>query len=122
LTTEHPPITDDELAEVDELVSAATPGPWHVRSLDDEWAMNLVTISTVPETGRQERWPQFDSGEMVAATLVQHPRYIDIADQRWDENAQFIAQARDLIPRLTEEIRRLRRINKGVPDPLLLQD
>ncbi|MFG3417956.1 hypothetical protein ACIBTZ_28820 [Micromonospora sp. NPDC049460] len=104
------PMTDEELAEIEELADAATPGPWHVRQLDDDFAMSLVAISTIPGTGLAERWPDFDHHEMVAATLVQHPRYVDIADERWDENAQFIASARRDIPRLIGEIRRLRRL------------
>lgn len=51
----------------------------------------------------------FDEGEVVAGTLMQHPvRYATVADQKWEENAEFIAQARSDIPRLLEEIRRLR--------------
>lgn len=45
------PLTDEELAEIEELAGAATPGPWHVRQLDDGFAMSLVAISTVPDTG-----------------------------------------------------------------------
>ncbi|MEW2079530.1 hypothetical protein ACFZAG_38990 [Streptomyces sp. NPDC012403] len=102
------PLTDDELDELDELVQAATPGPWFVRNLDDEYAMNLVAVGTTPDTGLGERWPAFDHREIVAATLVQQPRYVDTADARWDENAQFIATAREAVPRLIAEIRRLR--------------
>ena len=70
--------------------------------------MSLVAISTVPDTGAGERWPDFDHRQIVAATLVQHPRYADVADARWDENARFIAHARRDVPRLIAEIRRLR--------------
>jgi predicted kinase len=101
-------LSDEELTEIDELAEAATPGPWHVRQLDDDWAMCLVAVSTVPDTGRGERWPAFDHRELVAATLVQHPRYVDAADERWDENAAFIASARADVPRLVAEVRRLR--------------
>ncbi|MBO1335994.1 hypothetical protein J3486_32710 [Streptomyces sp. VRA16 Mangrove soil] len=90
------------------MCAAATPGPWFVRQLDDEWAMGLVAVSTVPDTGRGERWPGFDHGDLVAATLVQQPRYVDSADARWEENAAFIAMARDVVPRLVGEVRRLR--------------
>ena len=44
---------------------------------------------------------------MIAATLVQQPRYVDIADERWDVNATFIAAARTAVPRLLAEITRL---------------
>lgn len=102
------PLTDEELDELEELAGAATPGPWFVRSLDDADAMSLVAVSTVPDTGLGERWPGFDHRDIVAATLIQQPRYVDAADERWDENARFIAAARDTVPRLVAEIRRLR--------------
>ena len=102
------PLLDDWLAAAEARALAATPGPWHVRYLDDEQAMNLVAVSTVPDTGLDERWPEFDHGQVVATTLVQHPRYADVADQRWDENAAFIAHAREDIPALIAEVRRLR--------------
>ncbi|MEZ0095749.1 hypothetical protein [Streptacidiphilus sp. EB129] len=101
------PLTDEELAEIEELAEAATPGPWHIRHLDDDFAMNLVAVSTVPDTGLGERWPAFDHHEIVAATLIQQPRYVDVADERWDENARFIVSARHDVPRLIAEIRRL---------------
>ena len=45
----------------------------------------------------------------AAATVIQNPeRYVDIADHRWDENADFIAHAREDIARLLDEIERLR--------------
>ncbi|MGC0317060.1 hypothetical protein [Kitasatospora acidiphila] len=104
------PLTDDDLADIQERADAATPGPWYVRQLDDEFAMSLVAVSTVADTGLGERWPDFDHHHVVAATLVQQPRYVDIADERWDENAIFIASARQDVPRLISEIRRLHRL------------
>ncbi|MFE7032741.1 hypothetical protein ACFU9Y_20725 [Streptomyces sp. NPDC057621] len=99
-----------DLDEIEELCSVATPGPWFVRSLDDDHAMNLVAVSTAEDTGQGERWPDFDHKELIAATLVQHPRYVDCADGRWDENAAFIAMAREAVPGLVLEIKRLRRL------------
>ncbi|MER5866180.1 hypothetical protein [Kitasatospora sp. NPDC002040] len=107
------PLTAEDLARIEERAEAATPGPWHVRELDDDDAMSLVAISTVPDTGHGERWPDFDHQQIVAATLIQQPRYVDVADQRWDENARFIADARQDIPRLIAEIRRLNRRLEG---------
>ncbi|MEU5425497.1 hypothetical protein AB0H73_07790 [Streptomyces olivoreticuli] len=104
---------EDELKDIEELCSAATPGPWFVRTLDDGHAMNLVAVSTTPDSGRAERWPDFDHREIVAATLVQYPRYVDSGDERWDENAAFIATAREAVPRLVEEIRRLQALLTG---------
>lgn len=111
------PLTDEDLADIEERANAATPGPWHVRFLDDDWAMNLVAVSTVPDTNRGGRWPDFDAGQIVAATLVQHPGYVSVADDRWDENAYFIANARQDIPRMIAEIHHLRRLLEGDPCP-----
>ncbi|QUQ65972.1 hypothetical protein [Kutzneria sp. CA-103260] len=55
-------LTDQELDGLSELAQAATSGPW------------FVAVSTVPDTGL---------GEIVAAALIQQPRYIDVADERW---------------------------------------
>ena len=104
------PLSDAELGAIASRVDAATPGPWFVRLLGDDWAMNLVAVATSPDTDRSEHWPAFHSNEMVAATLVQHPRFIDIADERWDQNADFIANARTDIPRLIADIKRLREL------------
>ncbi|MGW5688385.1 hypothetical protein [Nonomuraea sp. NPDC003754] len=103
------PIGDSELQEIESRAQAATPGPWYVRFLDDDAAANLVAISTMPDAGGGERWPAWNGSEMVAATLVQFPRpYVAGPDDRWDENATFIAHARSDVPRLLAEIRRLR--------------
>ncbi|MFH9062189.1 hypothetical protein ACH4GM_13345 [Streptomyces coeruleorubidus] len=72
------PASDDlDLDAIEELCAAATPGPWFVRNLDDDHAMNLVGVGTVEDTGR-------------------------------GENAAFIAMAREAVPRLVAEVRRLR--------------
>ena len=101
-------VDDDELDEIEEICSAATSGPWYVRNLDDDHAMSLVAVGTSPDDGKAARWPNFDHREIVAATLIQHPRYVDSGDERWDENAAFIAMARSVVPRLVQEVRRLR--------------
>jgi hypothetical protein len=88
--------------------AAATPGPWFVRLLDDEAALALVAVATIPDSGLGERYPEFDDATIVAATLVQHPAYAYVEDERWHENAVFIASARSDVPRLIAEIRRLR--------------
>ena len=89
----------DRLAELDQ---AASPGPWYVRYLDDDHAMSAVAVSTRPDTGDDESmraggWP-FD--DVVAACLLQQPRYVDPPDQKWDENAALIAELRTALPEL----------------------
>ena len=96
---------EDELDAIRHRADAATSGPWQVHFVDDTYAMNLVAITTGEI---HEDWPR-DSANVVAATLVQGPeRYASIADGRWDDNAAFIANARDDVPRLLAEIARLR--------------
>jgi hypothetical protein len=104
-------LSDAELDQIERRADAATPGPWFVRLLDD--AMSLVAVSTQPDTGQGERWPDFEPSTIIAATVVQEPRYVDIEDGRWDENAHFIARARSDIPRLVAEVRRLRAQTRG---------
>jgi hypothetical protein len=96
---------DDEFDNIRRRADAATPGPWRVEFVDDTYAMNFVAVTTGE---LREDWPE-DSAQVVAATLVQGPeRYASIADGRWDENARFIAHAREDVPRLLDEISRLR--------------
>ena len=98
-----------ELENLLELARKATARPWYVRSLDDSHAMNMIAISTTPDTGRGERWPDFNHNEIVAATLVQEPRYVDVGDGRWSENAAYIVAAANALPSLIEELLALRR-------------
>lgn len=96
---------ENELDAIRHRADAATSGPWQGQFVDDTYAMNLVAITTGEI---HEDWPR-DSANVVAATLVQGPeRYASIADGRWDDNAAFIAHARDDVPRLLAEIARLR--------------
>jgi hypothetical protein len=100
-------ITDQELLEIQEQADEATLGPWFDRHLDDDWATNLMAVSKPVENG--PRWPGFRAGDIAAAVLTQQPiRYVDIDNGKWGDNAAFIAHAREDVPRLIEEIRRLR--------------
>ena len=105
--------SDEELTRLLELATKATPTPWFVRHLDDSHAMNLVAVSTVADTGRNEIWPDFNANEIVAATLMQEPRYVDVADGKWDENAEYIAAAANVLPYLIKELLELRRSTGG---------
>src|SRR5262249_1802363 len=102
-------LSDQELQDLLELANRATPRPWYVRHLDDSHAMNLTAISVTPDTGKGEMWPDFASREIIAATLVQEPRYVDIADGKWDENATYIVAAANYLTSLIEEVIELRR-------------
>ena len=55
---------------------------------------------------RDGTWPL---DVVVAACLLQQPRYVDPPDQKWDENAALIAEVRTALP----ELLRLARIGLG---------
>jgi hypothetical protein len=99
-------LSNEELRGLLALAKKATPRPWYVRHLDDTHAMCLTAISTAPDT--EGRWPEFDSAQIVAATLIQEPRYVDIADAKWDENAEFIVAAANSLLPLVEELLEMR--------------
>lgn len=54
-------LTDEGLAEIDDLLDSATPGPWYVRLLDDDFSMNIVAVSTVSREGAPGSFPDFKS-------------------------------------------------------------
>lgn len=91
-----------DLDALTELERAATPGPWHVRFLDENHAMCAVGIATEPDTGEHEDMATFNSWgpELLAATLIQAPPYVVLEDRRWDENARLIVAMRNALPQL----------------------
>ncbi|MEU4118641.1 hypothetical protein AB0F71_29635 [Kitasatospora sp. NPDC028055] len=107
------PVTEEELAELVALAAAATPGPWYVHTSADErsegeQAEDVVAVSAVRPTQRGGPWPESDPAEVVAVTLGRGPHRADGGDGRWKENAFFISAARNAVPLLAEEVRRLR--------------
>ena len=103
-------ISEEKLREILELAKSATPTPWFVRQLDDDHSASLVAISTKRDTGKNEHWPDFDCKEIIAATIVQHPRYVSIGDEKWDENAEYIVAAATVLPLIIEELLELRKL------------
>jgi hypothetical protein len=97
-----------ELGDIEDRVNSATSGPWFVRQLNDREFMTLVAVSTVPGSDSDGSVNELESGRNIALTLVQDPQYAAVSDELWDENANFIAHARQDVPRLIAEVRRLR--------------
>ena len=94
-------ISRDDLRQLEALHYSATPGPWHVCTLDDEHAMQAVAITTRECEGsmRDGSWP---SDAVVATCLIQQPPYVVALDQRYDENAKLIAAVRNHLPELLQ--------------------
>lgn len=93
-SADESPLSQDDLAEIEARCQAATPGPWQVLS-DPAIACS---------------WLNAASDEDNAA--------IALFDYRTQEenlgNAAFAAAARDIIPRLTAEIKQLRQRVQGL--------
>lgn len=77
------------LADLEAKAKAATPGAWHIIEADDERFMSAVYVATTPEDATPGETPE----NVIAVTLLQSPRVACIADEKWDENATFIAAA-----------------------------
>ena len=83
-----------DLTEFAKLAAKATPAPWFVGSFDDEHCMSAISIvAFIDASGRS-------GSEIIAATLIQQPRYVDPSDQRWGENAELIVAMRNALPEL----------------------
>jgi hypothetical protein len=95
---------------LEKLHNQTTPGLWYPRAGDDDMCMNARWISVDPGKGFQHDGYIYDqdSTKTVAITLLQSPRLADTADTH-DSNLLFICEAKAAIPRLIEEIRRLRK-------------
>src|SRR4051812_35170040 len=86
------------------VLGAATPGPWTVNHIDDDIHMNALVIARAEGTGELD-----DHRNNIAIVLLQTPRYADVDDGRWHENANFIVQARGRWPVLVERVAELNR-------------
>lgn len=84
-------MTDEQLAEWERLAAAATPGPWEaIPTVDADFA----TIKTRGKLGWMQ-YHEYDPG-------------IDATD------AAFVAAAREAVPALVAEVRRLREALRAV--------
>ena len=87
-------MTDDELDRLDAACKAATPGPW------------IVGPEEVTEPyGYDGFGLEIDDGSLFA------PNYYGTAFRREDD-ATFISMAREAMPRLIAELRRLRTLEE----------
>ena len=95
-------MNDIDLDFLENLASSASDGPWYVRYLDDELRMGSVVVSNQPDSGKSESlrsgdWP---GDAVVAVCLLQYPPCAVIEDNRFKENAKFIAEMRNSIGEL----------------------
>ena len=132
--------TQERIDSIKARVNNATPAPWYVNFLDDSRFMNLVAVTTIPDSGKHEALldlPNDTDNEirnsMIATTLIQaeiqggepfvevdlgNPNEINFTGyseyDNWDEDAEFIAHAREDIPWLLSQIEELQQRILGV--------
>ena len=132
--------TQKRIDSIKARVNNATPAPWYVNFLDDSRFMNLVAVTTIPDSGKHEALldlPNDTDNEIrnsiIATTLIQaeiqdgrpfvevnlgNPNDVDFTGypeyNNWDEDAEFIAHAREDIPWLLSQIEELQQRILGV--------
>lgn len=118
-------ITNEQLAEWERLASEATPGPWTLESGWEQSDPGLYITGGGKGPGEGLVYASGDYGEPE--------QYIDVVLREHD--AAFAVAAREAVPVLVEEVRRLRAIygldrkwdersdaEFGVPDLLTIED
>lgn len=88
-------MTPAELDAAEALAAAATEGPWRKHDIGGSGAQEPESI--VVHTGQFD-WEALQDGETSVAWM---PRW----DSQEDADAEFIAAARELVPRLVAEVR-----------------
>lgn len=104
-----------DLEAIKQRLAAATPGPWYVHNPDDALCMNAYCVST----DEHEPWidmPESKNGHehIIAITLLQSPRVVCHASEKWEENAELIAHIPTDMAALIAEVERLRVIEQAV--------
>jgi hypothetical protein len=93
------PTEIEERTRDQEIFAAATPGPWTVAHADDDVCMSTILVSRDGGLGELD-----DHENNVALVLLQSPRYADVGDGKWHENAEMIARARTRWPAALERV------------------
>lgn len=68
----------NKLTSLDEV---ATPGPWHMRELNDDLCMSGIGVATEPDRYLEEHCfidPDWPTDKLVAVCLLQEPRLINL--------------------------------------------
>jgi len=92
----HPPLTDQDLFEIEALACDATPGPWEAQTvLDFQTGESTRVVAHAPASGDEYVYVVERDGEMA------------------EEDQRYIAALHpDAALRLVREIRRLRRVEE----------
>jgi len=101
-------MNDEELQAIEARVNAATPGPWQTGSdLGGVWKKVALQRGLILQSHIAESKSRMFI-EDYCGSLTMWDAWQDEAKGREDRNAEFIAHARDDVPALIAEVRRLR--------------
>lgn len=120
-------MTDEHLTAIAERVHRTTPGPWFPVVTDDELYQGAVYVGLQARGKQNENGLYVDGGRgrkllvegtvddesVVAITCLQYPRLA--YQEAGDDNALFIAHAREDVPALLAEVHRLRELLSREP-------
>ncbi|MFE2854566.1 hypothetical protein ACFXJO_26035 [Streptomyces lavendulae] len=97
-------LSEEELSAVERRVAAATPGPWvgWMESRHGIGGTSFIQLRTDAEEGDEIYLTRATGGRQVVGV-----------DAQTDADIEFIAGARQDVPRLVSEIRRLRAVLDG---------
>ncbi|NNN21005.1 MAG: hypothetical protein HKL80_03270 [Acidimicrobiales bacterium] len=96
------------LNEIDERCNYAVQGPWVFKTFRSENGDDLPVVTANSNDEDYTQWPNYDTSRVIAFTKLLEPPMIAINDGRWRENAIFIANARQDLPMLLQEVKSLR--------------
>ncbi len=98
-------MTDEQLREIEKRAEAATPGPWCYELVGVKHSDWVVGIA-INDDGKPLAGELIDEGEFVVENVCWR---FGLAETEDGNNAAFIAHAREDIPALIAEVRRLRK-------------
>ncbi|MFE1319523.1 hypothetical protein [Kitasatospora phosalacinea] len=110
MDTNHPPLSEEQLAEIEGRAAAATAGPWEPW-LETRGAIGGCSVILV----------QRDTSDVDNEMYLNHyidNRQVASPNVQLDADLDFIANARQDVPHLVAEVRRLRALLRanGLPD------
>ena len=99
-------LTNERLDELAAMEQAATARPWFAVESDDDFFMTQHFVSSVCEGDEPD--------EIVAGTLIQNCKQVHSISKRWQENAAFIAAARNEFAAMIEQCKEANRLREAM--------
>lgn len=101
-------MTSDEIARLRALAEKATPGPWERMNATDVFTASGVEAADGRRASRNDGWQVADC--QCGLTFLPDGEQAELKPAEQIANAEWIAAARDALPRALDEIERLRSV------------